>query len=323
MSFDINKDLDIILITYNRVDKLKEIVSDILDENSPIKNCNITFLDNCSTDGTSEFLSELAKQKKNITHIRHKVNIGGNANIVRALEYANKKYFWILCDDDILSWEYWDEILYGMENDYDAVIVEKKIDIPSDKDYHLIINTLAFLSAAIYKTSNITDEVISNAYINIQNGFPHLVIGIYLLNNNKQFYIPIHTILEQRINDNFTRGFDKFIHPRQKSFNVLVGYINSFQMISNKKIRYKCCDTLCLGSSFYFSVKVFFNTKPFSLYNLSDFFLGVNFKQKIIILYLLFTKKILNQIIGFEVNYEKIKIKIFFITFVIKRRSKK
>ncbi len=36
MSFDINKDLDIILITYNRADKLKKIVSDILYEDSPI-----------------------------------------------------------------------------------------------------------------------------------------------------------------------------------------------------------------------------------------------------------------------------------------------
>lgn len=114
MSFNINKDLDIFLITYNRVDKLKDIVSDILSDNSPIKNCSITFLDNCSTDGTSEFLKELVKKYVNIIHIRHKANIGGNANIVRALEYVSKKYFWILCDDDTIDFRYWNEILYGL-----------------------------------------------------------------------------------------------------------------------------------------------------------------------------------------------------------------
>ena len=181
MSFDINKDLDIILITYNRVNKLKEIVYDIFAENSPIKKCQITFLDNCSNDGTSEFLQELSKKYTNITHIRHKINIGGNANIVRAFEYISRKYFWILCDDDRLTFEYWDNVYNALESDqYDIIQTYTDPKVFSGETYNeklaKLLIEIVLLPAAIYRSKYLKNDVIFNAYINIYALIPHMAL---------------------------------------------------------------------------------------------------------------------------------------------------
>ena len=98
-------DLQLFLITYNRKKKLQFTLDSLL--NSPVAKYDITVLDNASTDGTSEMLDEYAEKHENIKHVRHNVNIGGNANICRAFEMAascGKKYAWILCDDDRYDW---------------------------------------------------------------------------------------------------------------------------------------------------------------------------------------------------------------------------
>ena len=78
--------LEIILITYNRKPFLQNTFKQLLAETSPVKDLDITVLDNCSTDGTSDYLKELCSKHPNIKHVRHNRNIGGNANIARAIE---------------------------------------------------------------------------------------------------------------------------------------------------------------------------------------------------------------------------------------------
>ena len=102
--------LEIILVTYNRKPYLEDTLNQLFCDESPIKDCNFTILDNCSTDGSSELIQEYSKKYNNIKHIRHNKNIGGNANITRAIEIATKKYFWVLCDDDKYDWTNWKEI---------------------------------------------------------------------------------------------------------------------------------------------------------------------------------------------------------------------
>ena len=51
--------LEIILITYNRERFLKRTFEQIFDnEKSPIKNLEVTILDNNSTDGTSDLIKK-------------------------------------------------------------------------------------------------------------------------------------------------------------------------------------------------------------------------------------------------------------------------
>ncbi|WP_295161153.1 glycosyltransferase [uncultured Brachyspira sp.] len=253
MSFDINKDLDIILITYNRADKLKKIVSDILYEDSPIRNCSITFLDNCSSDGTSEYLKELSIKYNNITHIRHKINIGGNANIVRAFEYVNKKYFWILCDDDRLDFTYWKNIEDALKTDkYDLIqtFADAKVAYGYDDKTRLakLILEIVFLPGAIYKSINIDSYVLLNSYINIYALIPHMALISKIINENKNIYYieSNNNILIQALVDkaDYFRGANnkKNVHHFLKDMDLSIGFILSLKLFNDKELQHKCLD---------------------------------------------------------------------------------
>ena len=53
--------LEIILITYNRKSHLRETLNWLFAENSPVKDLDITILNNKSTDGTTELIEEYKK----------------------------------------------------------------------------------------------------------------------------------------------------------------------------------------------------------------------------------------------------------------------
>ncbi|GHU12765.1 hypothetical protein FACS189449_07060 [Alphaproteobacteria bacterium] len=284
-------ELEIFLITFNRKQLLDKTFSQILADDSPIRNLDITVLNNKSDDGTTELIEEYRKQFPNIKHVVHKHNIGGNANIIRAFEQASKKYVWVLCDDDEYDWSNWKEIQDVIKLGYDAIMVhimhfkfhgkfEKNADFAP-----IYVNLSGFLSGTIYKTSNITDDVFTNMYHNIYNCFPHLMIVIHLINTSKNIYICSHNCViqgwEQKTRDQFTRGI-KFVHFRIASFNLFAGYVNSFQHIQDKSLRYKCCQNLLLEKSFFYSIDAMFEHFNYSKYELFDIFAGVNSKLKII-----------------------------------------
>lgn len=285
---NLKQDLEVFLITYNRKPSLTSTLGQIFNDNSPIKNLDITILDNCSTDGTTELIKEFAGKYSNINHIRHNRNIGGNANIARAFELASKKYIWILCDDDSFDWTYWHEIEEGLEKDCDAVFAERKVAAMTTADIPLIINTLSFVPAAIYKTENITNDVMQNMMTNILYSMPHLALGCSLVNNKKSFYIPKHTIVSQIGGHAFSKGYVREIHPRQRDTNLMSSFVSSYLMIKDKALRHRCCEELILGKSFYQSMRYFVKSEPFSIYNYCDVFNTINFRQKLILLFATF-----------------------------------
>ncbi|MEI0703098.1 glycosyltransferase [Brachyspira intermedia] len=252
MGFDINKDLDIILITYNRIDKLKKIVSDIFSDDSPIKKCKITFLDNCSTDGTSKFIDELSDKYDNVIHVKHKINISGIGNILRSLEYIQKKYFWILCDDDRLDFTHWKIIENALKTDKYDIIQTYTFPLVfsgetyEDKVAKLIVENM-FLPASIYRSKYITSEVVFNAYINAYALVPHMAFIASIINNNGKIYFCEEydkQILVQYPEEvaNYKRGYKREVHPIYAGMDLSVGFIISLSLIKDKKIRYKCID---------------------------------------------------------------------------------
>ena len=278
---NLENSLDIFLCTYNRKYFLEKTLKSLLARESPLRNLQITILDNASTDGTSELIDEYAQKFSNIKHIRHNRNISGNANIARAFESASKKYFWVLCDDDNYDWTNWDEIENVILSEkYDCILTERKMDFSAD-DLPYIINSLAFVPCGIYKTKNITDTVMSNIESNIMYSFPHLALGCSLLNQKASFYVPKYTVIRQNVHMEFTKGLNQSMHFRQSHVNLFSGYINSYQMIQDKKLRAECCNVLWIGKSFYFSMQQFFLTNGFFPYNISDVFLGINASQRL------------------------------------------
>ncbi len=286
--FVLKDKLQILLITYNRKRYLKETFEQIFAESSPIRDFDITVLDNASTDGTSELIQEYKQKFQNIEHIRHQTNIGGNANICRAIELAlvkNKEYFWILCDDDYFNFQDWNDVEKGVNNQKDIIVVSHVQKTENVNKYN-IINELTFVPSAIYKTSVINETVILNAYMNIYNTYPHSAIVCYLINKGElNFSVINQQIVVQnwyRTILDFQKGTDaKFLHHKQKHIEYMVAFINTYKMINDKKYRYKCNENLWLGKSFFYSAYRVWQKNKDYFPNLLDFFLGISFAQKI------------------------------------------
>lgn len=95
-----NKDICTVLVTYNRLDLLKECLTAInLNEN--VK--HIVIVNNNSSDGTKEYLDTL-NEEKYIIH-NSEENLGGAGGFSLGMEIGfqqtNDEYFWIMDDDTI------------------------------------------------------------------------------------------------------------------------------------------------------------------------------------------------------------------------------
>jgi GT2 family glycosyltransferase len=86
-----------VVVTYNRLDYLKETISALLSQTRPLH--EIVVVNNSSTDGTLEWLNS----QENITAITQG-NIGGAGGFATGFDYAIKQGFdWIFCmDDDVV-----------------------------------------------------------------------------------------------------------------------------------------------------------------------------------------------------------------------------
>ena len=91
--------LEILLITYNRCSSLARTLGALRD--SVARDLPVTVLDNCSHDDTRNVVDSFKNEGiLNIRYIRHEINIGACANVLRAYELATARYVWIICDDD-------------------------------------------------------------------------------------------------------------------------------------------------------------------------------------------------------------------------------
>ena len=186
--------LQIILITYNRINALKNTFEQIFEKDSPIKDCSITILNNASTDGTTDLINEYKSNFPNINHIINSKNIGGNANICRAYEVSaelNKEYTWILCDDDFYNFQNWNEVERYMELKKDIICVADYA-FPSDKykqntAYQIL--QLSFVPACIYRTESLTDNIMFTMYESTFSLFPHLALTIDIINSKKDIAV--------------------------------------------------------------------------------------------------------------------------------------
>jgi len=327
---DLKNTLEIILVTYNRVEYLQDTFNQIFDEKSPIKNLQITILNNKSTDGTTELIEEYRQKFPNIKHIIHNRNIGGNANIARAFETASMKYFWILCDDDEYNWENWNEIEEAIQNNHDAIVVANYVN--PEKNIAQLIKQLTFVPAAIYKTENLNDTVMVNIEFSLSNMFGQLAIGCHLINENKSIHICKNWFVNMIIHggeETYSRGLDGDIHPYMKNIFWQVGFLNSIQMIKDEELRKFIIQNSSLTeNNLYLTFKQFFHTNERhaggSVKNISDYFSALMKKQKLcfvlcLIWYLLLTKicdpflRFLeeNHIFAVKILHDRVRIVIF------------
>ncbi len=294
---NLNDELEIILITYNRERFLKRTFEQIFDnDKSPIRNIDITILDNNSNDGTSNLIFEYQAKYNNIKYVKNLRNIGGNANIAKAYTMACKKYIWVLCDDDTYDFEGFEQIEKAIDDEYDVIFVQK-----TDNDIPSIFTKSSFVPGCIYKVSNFTDTVIANMYDNISNMFPHLALIAKNINdNNKDF---IHTYLGNSSYNCYIRGYENEdeIPKWRKNMFWGIGYFNSSYLIKNKKLRQDILNNVKMGYCRNFSQSIkqdlklnylFYNN---SMYNIFCLYEPLTILQRIIFIkvFILFLLKVI------------------------------
>lgn len=278
--------LEIILITYNRKPFLKKTLDSILDTKSPVRELSVTVLDNCSTDGTGELIEEYAAKFPNIKHIRHAKNIGGNANIARAFEIAQKKYFWVLADDDAYDFSAWDEAENALREDYDLIIVNHE-GIHNRKVPQQLQRRVTFLPACIHKTALIDNFTMLNIYDNIHNWFPHLAAVYAVVNKGGRVYNVSKNIVLGR-NSHKTLGIcdlETNLNPSQANMFFEVGYLSSLEMIKDKKLRALAVENYAMGQSFFSAVFDNFKKNFVDMHaypgNFTSLYSSLNLSQKL------------------------------------------
>lgn len=231
--------LEIFIITYNRQQYLSHTLKQVYAKASPIRDFKITILDNKSTDGTAELINRVIADFPNSKHITHNRNIGGNANIARCYELAEKEYFWILCDDDEIDFSAWNEVENAiLEEEADCVVVSNYIH--PKQNIAQLLGQLSFVPAGIYKTANLTDTVMQNIGFQISCCFPQLALPCKLVNDDKKFVILddwIVKMVEHPAVASYTRGMDCDKHPLMANMTWSMGFLKTIQMIKNTVTR--------------------------------------------------------------------------------------
>lgn len=92
-----------ILVTYNRLELLKESVQAVLNQTAAVS--HVVIINNASNDGTKEFLEKL--ESKKIIVFNSPKNIGGAGGFNLGLKIAytdtDDTYFWLMDDDTVVG----------------------------------------------------------------------------------------------------------------------------------------------------------------------------------------------------------------------------
>lgn len=250
----VNKNLEIIIPTFNRSETLKNTIQNILV--SPVGSCRITILDNNSTDDTFKVVEKFSNEHENIVYIRNRFNLGLAGNICKALTLPTAKYFWIIFDDTGLNFENWNYIEEGLKQDYDCILTTNYYDVKNSvdlKERAAIFLMLIYCFAGIYKTDLITDDVVLYAFNDIYTVHSQMALISAVFNDkNRKIYIPEKTIAFPQVNPetakgeeySFNRTKGKFYHFRISHGDFIPGFLTGLQSLDDEKLQKECAELL-------------------------------------------------------------------------------
>ena len=245
--------LQIILITYNRELFLSKTLACLFGDASPIRDFDITILDNHSTDGTKSLVEQYQASRPNLKYICHNRNIGGNANIARAFEIATREYLWVICDDDEYDWSAWSDVENAIEENHNAICVAD-FNIPKDKraDAAYLIHQMTFLPSVIINTTLLTAEALRNIYDTTVFMFPHLAPIIMHVNQGGKVFLsprPIVHFGEHRADSSFIRGYSATsIFNRSRTMSMIVGFVNATSNLNDASLARQCFNVSIFGN---------------------------------------------------------------------------
>ncbi len=126
----------VVIVTYNRIEMLKECLDHCLTQSIPFK--EIVVVDNCSNDGTSEYLDGLALQMSVLTVYHSPENLGGAGGFNKALEIVDKNtgYILVIDDDAFIDHDYLKNIEPYITDDilaYSGTVLETEENVPAQR----------------------------------------------------------------------------------------------------------------------------------------------------------------------------------------------
>lgn len=141
------KTLLIYLPTYNRLPQLKVCLGRLLEEVRGFENNVVIHVsDNCSTDGTAEYLQSLSHPVLQFS--RNQTNIGLPRNILKSHDFASlAEYTWVIGDDDVV-------LSRAIARLLDAVKSNSDVDL-------IFLNTVGYDKR---RQSELMAQIVANGY---------------------------------------------------------------------------------------------------------------------------------------------------------------
>jgi glycosyltransferase involved in cell wall biosynthesis len=203
------KNLEIFIITYNRADNLLKTLIQL--QNSPFSFCKITVLDNKSNDSSHSIALKQKENFKDLNVIVNKINIGANANVIRAVELSECMYTWVLCDDDFYDFSNVLDVIQAILGERADLIHMGAHDIrkwhPSGvlmtpkqllaKGYKYFLFG-SFLGCNLFRTETFYSQII-NAYNNSGNMYPHMPMLFDFYLKDKFVYVSNSQIVKAKM----------------------------------------------------------------------------------------------------------------------------
>jgi len=172
--------LEIFIITYNRCKSLENTLDALLSKNSPVRDVNITIIDNNSTDNTN--IMVLSKKTHNVHYIKNKRNVGLAGNYCKALELVSKQYYWILADDDSYCWDAWKDVEEAITNNADFIILSNIVPKLLGNSKASAILASGWLHSVIINSKYLEDDVVAYAYNEIPTIYPQISVSCNYIN---------------------------------------------------------------------------------------------------------------------------------------------
>jgi len=198
--------LTIAIPTYNRVEYLKELLPELLEQCKPYPEIEILVSDNGTTDGTFPYILNLADNDQ-LQYRANETNLGADTNFIQCVETARGEYVWLFGDDDILLPNGIEKVMQTITNYHPQLIVAGIPDqkgmyvnyraVVRDKDPSFLIDH-TLITCNIFKKESFSSKI---AYDRMSTRYGLMYAIMDSLLENGPIYIlnkPVFTIREHR-----------------------------------------------------------------------------------------------------------------------------
>lgn len=176
-----NAKLEPVLITFNRARNLARTLDSFFA--AGLYSMRLHVLDNASSDDTRTVVEQFQGKWSSLVYHRNKYNIGGNGNILRAIEVADSEYCWIIGDDDDWHLENVEALVSALRSSADVIRLgwlREKGHAPKSTFVDAARNESGFF-ISVCQISNVVvrrsllAQSLPAAYMNTGDAYPHLV----------------------------------------------------------------------------------------------------------------------------------------------------